>query len=154
MTWTGDVDVGSAEVGFTSAVPSKAGDPAFVAMLSDPVLNIALSTEEERGGSDVGAVTPGNPVTPVHVPTGSVSPAVCADEAGEEVVPVWTGDVVAAVPVACGVTDDAGVVEEPCTDVDVPGTDVEDVDAVPRAVPVVPVLWVDVPEEVLDVEAR
>ncbi|MHB1851462.1 MAG: hypothetical protein ACYCU6_04695 [Acidimicrobiales bacterium] len=39
--------------------------------MSDPVLKMASSTEDVSGGTEVGAVTPGNPVTPVHVPTGS-----------------------------------------------------------------------------------
>ncbi len=42
-----------------------------MASSSDPVLTMASSTEDVSGGTEAGAVTPGNPVTPVHVPTGS-----------------------------------------------------------------------------------
>ena len=68
FTRTGAVDP---DVAFTSAVPPKAGEPSTLASLSDPVLKMASSTEDVSGGTEVGAVTPGNPVTPVHVPTGS-----------------------------------------------------------------------------------
>jgi hypothetical protein len=68
FTRTGAADP---DVAFTRAVPAKDGEPPTVASPSDPVLKMASSTEDVSGGTDVGAVTPGNPVTPVHVPAGS-----------------------------------------------------------------------------------
>jgi len=69
-------------------VPAKAGDPATDARLSDPVLKTALSEEELSAGTDVGAVTPGNPVTPVQVPMGSgTTPFWAGGEAGDVAVP-------------------------------------------------------------------
>jgi hypothetical protein len=99
FTWTGDVE--PVEVGVTSAVPEKAGELAVVVRSSAPVLSIEVSTSEESGGTDAGALTPGNPVTPVHVPTGSERAGVVAtveEAVGEVVVPVG---VVPAVPGPC-----------------------------------------------------
>ena len=99
FTWTGDVE--PVEVGVTSAVPEKAGELEAVLRSSDPVLSIEVSTSEESGGTDAGALTPGNPVTPVHVPTGSERAGVVA--AVEEVVEeaVVPAGVVPAVPGPC-----------------------------------------------------
>lgn len=142
LTWTGGVDVEVVEVGFTSAVPSKAGEPAFVVRFRGPVLNRSLSFDEVRGGSDVGGVTPGNPVTPVHVPIGSVRAEFCVDNA-DEGFPVLFGVVPAVPEPCCGMTvaagvdvDGAGVEEDPRVDVAEEG--VEDAEAVPPADPVEP----------------
>ena len=81
--------------GLTRAVPAKAGEPATEDRLSDPVLNMASSADELIGGTDVGAVTPGNPVTAAQVPMGSGRAGFEAGAAGDDP-PV---DVVPVVPV-------------------------------------------------------
>ena len=97
-----------------------------MASSSDPVLTMASSTEDVSGGTEAGAVTPGNPVTPVHVPTGSetVLPRNApAEDAGGELAALLVeaalveaapcGDVVAGTdPVTGGaVAAEAGAVE-------------------------------------------
>ena len=129
FTWTGDVE--PVEVGVTSAVPEKAGELEAVLRSSDPVLSIEVSTSEESGGTDAGALTPGNPVTPVHVPTGSERAGVVA--AVEEVVEeaVVPAGVVPAVPGPCSTvivpvgTDDDVVVEVVVRAVEVAAAGVE-----------------------------
>ncbi len=86
-----------------------------MASLSDPVLKMASSTEDVSGGTEVGAVTPGNPVTPVHVPTGSETalPRIdAAADAGTGLAVVLAG---AGLEVVLDVT--ALVAPAPCGDV-------------------------------------
>ncbi len=71
LTRTGAVEPGVEGVGVTSPVPWKAAQPPIVVMSRNPVLSAAPGTEEVRGATDVGTVTPGNPVTPVHAARGS-----------------------------------------------------------------------------------
>ena len=101
FTRTGLVDP---EVPFTKAVPPNAGEPDTVARSSDPVLMIASSTEDVSGGTEVGEVTPGNPVTPAHVPIGSVT-ALPRDDAAEGVeaeLEVLPDDAAPLAPAPCG----------------------------------------------------
>ncbi|MGC8472483.1 MAG: hypothetical protein ACP5PM_09355 [Acidimicrobiales bacterium] len=92
-----------------------------MASSSDPVLKMASNTEDVSGGTEAGAVTPGNPVTPVHVPTGSetVLPRNApAEDAGGELAAL----LVEAALVEAALVEAALVEAAPCGDV-VAGTD-------------------------------
>jgi hypothetical protein len=132
FTRTGAVDP---DVAFTSAVPPKVGEPLTSVSSSVPVLKMASSTEDVSGGTEVGAVTPGNPVTPVHVPTGSGIALPRKDAAADDAVLVVAPDdavlvvapddaVVVVAPddaVVVVVPDEAGVLRPAaCDDVTVP----------------------------------
>lgn len=58
------------DIGLMEPVAWKAGPPLAEAKLWVPVLMTATRVSELSGGVDVGAVTPGNPATPVQVPIG------------------------------------------------------------------------------------
>lgn len=80
FTWTGAAEPPGE---LTEPVESNAGALADV-MLWDPVLMTALRLSEVSGGTEEGAVTPVNPVTPAHVPIGRVDPPPSADDGGVE----------------------------------------------------------------------
>ena len=75
------------ESDLTTAVPPKPGAPELVVRFKDPVLRSASNSDEVIGGSDVGAVTPVKPVTPLQVPTGSVTTELWAEDDAGGVVP-------------------------------------------------------------------
>ncbi|MDA8317495.1 MAG: hypothetical protein M0010_20355 [Actinomycetota bacterium] len=87
---------------------------------------MASSTEDVSGGTEAGAVTPGNPVTPVHVPTGSetVLPrnAPAEDAGGELAALLVEAALVEAALVEAALVEAALVEAAPCGDV-VAGTD-------------------------------
>jgi hypothetical protein len=104
LTRTGAVDP---EIGFTTALPEKAGEPVADAKLSEPVVKMASSADELSAGSEVGAVTPGKPVTPAQFPIGSATVPAADGLVGDVVVVGLEGFVTAVVVCA----EEAGLPE-------------------------------------------
>lgn len=119
---------------FIVPLPAKAGEPDAVDTLRDPVLRTVLITDELSAGIVAGAVTPGNPVTPVHVPTGNAiaGPGLgAAVEEGGVLVEVEPAlEVPVAVPVVVG--GDVGAPPE-APEPEAPVPDVPEGEAEPEA---------------------